>query len=791
MASKHKTHWPTAHTLYFLAGLLVALVGFVLRHHSLSATWTQLIGGSLATFAEIGIGAVIVVLATVMLRHRYRLLGWASGLAGSAFARFNVFARKKWYYFGAWFGAGLAIFGIAQLFSANSHTGAVTAMLAGPLALLLIPSPALVGLVFVAYTLAFAEEVHESKIANHKGGKGSIVAVYRNAQKVARKDAEWADAKAPEAAHFAQLIFEAEVGVIDPEDAANRVSFGIAHLAPDWGKKKTPIEIGAPAEGSVILIGASGSGKTLLGQRAMLSTEKEDKSKGILATKWVCLSVKSLDIAGVVAPYFRSIGMPVWNWDLNTRESDPTCGDPVTWAPNMGVTSYDQAKAISKRLAESASDPSSATDDNPFWLRKSSQIIAVGIFASVLRKQSFEKAVRLMQSWDDPMSNDVETILELASDTSTDAADALRDWRDLRSSVLDRIPDGNGWASKATTGSDVTGQNIGLSFSALMQEIATQAVYDATANPTFDPKTFIRTPGSAAVFLIGNRHKEGMTRSLLAPVIEAVISEAEEYANEQPDERLPYRLVIFADELPNLAPIKGLDKIISRSRSTRIAIIVVAQGYSQLQEVYGRETARTFLNAATATLVLSGIQDPEFIGALNTIGGTKQVELGGDLTTPHALIEGQHLLALRAPNTKTGAPGSALMIVEGAIVEVERPLWTFEERFDDRGTVLPQFVESTVALRATRPKRGHRVAQARALASRVWAQTESAEGGSFWRRTKSWAKTGNWPAPETTPSEPVVAPEVPRVVRPLTPRPSDLASQSSPAEDWAPFGPYV
>jgi hypothetical protein len=784
MASKHKTHWPTAHTLYFIAGLLVALVGFVLRHHSLSATWTQLIGGSLATFAEIGIGAGIVVLATVMLRHRYRLLGWASGLASSAFARFKVFARKKWYWIGAWFGAGLAVFGFAQFF-ADDTTSMAGSMLLGPLAILLDPAPALLALIFVAYTIAFGETIRQTKVANHKGGKGSVVATYRNVHKIKNKDADWAPAKAPDAAHFAAVAFEAEVGIIRPEDAANRVSFGLAHLAPDWGKKKMPIEIGAPAEGSVIMVGASGSGKTLLGQRAMLNTEKEDKTKGILATKWVCLSVKSLDIAGVVVPYFRSIGMPVWNWDLNTRESDPTCGDPVTWAPNMAVTSYDQAKAIAKRLAESASDPSSATDDNPFWLRKSSQIIAIGIFASVLRKQSFEKAVRLMQSWDDPMSNDVETILELAADTSTDAGDALRDWRDLRSSVLDRLPDGSGWAAKATTGSDVTGQNIGLSFSALMQEIATQAVYDATANPTFNPRTFIRTPGSSAVFLIGNRHKEGMTRSLLAPVIEAIISEAEEYANEQPDERLPYRLVIFADELPNLAPLKSLDKVVSRSRSTRIAIIVVAQGYSQLQEVYGRETARTFLNAATATLVLSGIQDPEFIGALNTIGGTKQVELGGELTTPHALIEGQHLLALRAPNTKTGAPGSALMIVEGAIVEVERPLWTFEERFDDRGTILPQFKEGTEKLRATRPQKSQ--FKRKLLEAVTGART--AATGQWSRRQGVSAQSATTPGegPDATAPTPNLAP----VARPLVPRTDDGSSDAPPSASYDEFWSHV
>jgi type IV secretory pathway TraG/TraD family ATPase VirD4 len=131
-----------------------------------------------------------------------------------------------------------------------------------------------------------------------------------------------------------------------------------------------------------------------------------------------------------------------------------------------------------------------------------------------------------------------------------------------------------------------------------MLGLATESAYRATANPNFNPRDWVRRGGGAALFLVGNTQEQGMTRSLLATALHELLSEANEFAREYDDERLPHRLVILADELASLCPVPDLSFFFATARSTRIQILGVFQSYGQIEDVYGREIARVLFDAS-------------------------------------------------------------------------------------------------------------------------------------------------------------------------------------------------
>lgn len=692
MASDDKTHWPTAFTLYFLVGLFLDAGAVLVRVHSPRIALSELGTG---TIAVVFIAALVpLVLWLINRRMAGSIVGSASRFLLRMFTRF-------WHVGLAWLGTGLWTFAIAEVIDKVSLGGVVSAMFAGPLAFASYPNAFLIEVVFIVLTLLFVLGMYDTKIANHKGGKGSVVAVYRNTRKTVTKGAEWAPATEPDDAHFAETTKELSHYLIDKKDLPNRVSFGTTKVASDWGKKRRSVEIGLPDEGSAVLIGSPGSGKTLLGHRMILNIERA--SKDVMPTKLVVFSVKPRDIAGVVTPYLRSLGMPVKMWDLTAAtKGDRAYGDPVRWSPKDSSTDYGKATQMAKRIVESAREPG-RQNDSDFWDKQNTIAIAAPLLAANLRgsQASYETAIRWAQRWDDPNETDVEAVLS-AHGNESGAADALQDWVGLRSSVLDRLPTGV-WVKRAQGDqANVTGDNIRRTLSGIMTEIARQEVYDATANASLNARAWVRDEGSAALFLIGNMRMKGMTRSLFAPAVEELIAEAMEYAAEQEEGRLPYRLVIFADELANLAPIKDLQEIYSTARSARISVIAVFQSYAQAEQVYGATVARILLDASAAIVVLAGVNDPDLIRDLNTIGGSKQVTLNGDTITTHPLIEGQHLLALRKPDPTNGDPGTALMVMASAVAKIDIPIWTTEYRYDDRGTVLPQHKAVTETLRKKR-----------------------------------------------------------------------------------------
>jgi len=386
-------------------------------------------------------------------------------------------------------------------------------------------------------------------------------------------------------------------------------------------------------------------------------------------------------------------------WDLTGKTGNTDrFGDPTRWTPvpkydKTSDKNYDTCKLRAQAIIQGAQ---AEDDKKSYWSNQGVSLMAPAILAASIRGESWMTALAWLLRWDDHTFTLVDEILFQAGEFA-----ALRDWRAVRAMKLSRAPGSEfDWKEKATTASD-TGGSIATSLNGLLLDITTQSAYDATTNPNFDPKDWIRSDRSAALFLIGNMREKGMTRSLLATLLQEILSEAMTCAMEYEDEKLPYRLVILADELPNLAPIVGIEEYLSTGRKHRIQIVLVGQSLGQFQKIYGRELTRTFLVTSQFTLIFSGMSDPELINDLGTIGGNKQISLDDDgHPILSSLIAGQHMTALRPPNSRTGRPGDAILITSGAVAMVQIPFWTLDHRYDSRGTVMPQFAETTEMLRA-------------------------------------------------------------------------------------------
>jgi type IV secretion system protein VirD4 len=129
---------------------------------------------------------------------------------------------------------------------------------------------------------------------------------------------------------------------------------------------------------------------------------------------------------------------------------------------------------------------------------------------------------------------------------------------------------------------------------------------------------YLSIPSSAAERL------QPLTACLLMQMFTAFVDHAER----SPGGRLPRGVTCYLDEFANAGRIPNMAQRITMLRSTRVALIMAIQNYSQLTALYGEEQKQTILSNATTHIVLpgSGQEEVEFyskrIGSATTIGQT-------------------------------------------------------------------------------------------------------------------------------------------------------------------------
>ena len=102
------------------------------------------------------------------------------------------------------------------------------------------------------------------------------------------------------------------------------------------------------------------------------------------------------------------------------------------------------------------------------------------------------------------------------------------------------------------------------------------------------------------------RGEKRILRPIVATFYYFLFKRLYELAENKEDRKLPVAVRFLLDELANIGKIPGFTEIISTARSLGIHLQLVLQGRSQLDEVYGREDAKTIL-ANCPTLLLLGV----------------------------------------------------------------------------------------------------------------------------------------------------------------------------------------
>ncbi|MHB1209881.1 MAG: type IV secretory system conjugative DNA transfer family protein [Acidimicrobiales bacterium] len=708
MADKSKVHWPTAMTIYFLAGAALALIGYSVRYGSVTASFSALLSGA----ATAGVIALATALLFGVLWFKRRTL------ATVVLARLS----KVWHIVLGWLGAGLASFGIAELLRHVGSNMALRSAVLGPLAFLALSDRLLVLLGLAAWTVGVGELAHRTELAEHEGGGGSILAAGRKVRKAFGSDQDWAPGSKPAGAHFVHIESDVSSHIIPEDELGFRITLAVASLASTWGRKKVDVHFGLGTEGSAIVLGAPGSGKSLMIIGALLSLTSGNPIKVIVT------STKPRDVSGPTTKHLREQGFNVRMLDLTgSIGEDDRYGDPTSWSPLSLCLDDDSTKKTAERLVAAAQGANSRVREE-FWAIQTGLLLWPNLRAAVLGGKNLEWAYRGTLKWSDPNYNETDMIL-----FSKGKSDALLAWQGTRKFLLDKEGDLEWKEKNGLSGAGGTGMSIDGTLRGLMNRIATQSAYRATAHPNLILKDWIRSEENEILFLVGDMSEEFTTRSLFAVALQELLAEAGRYANTRANEKLDFSMICLLDEFSNLSPVEGIERFYATVRSIGLQIITFFQSPAQITEMLGGDAAKILIGASALTIVMPGIKDPSFISDLSVLAGQKQVELNDGVVTTQPLVDGSYITGMQSPNFVTGAPGDALAMTKGGFTELKIPWWSLEERYLNRGVVPEDYIEATDALRkknrSTSRKIGDYLKAHRERATE-WAGTKMGRGGA-------------------------------------------------------------
>jgi type IV secretory pathway TraG/TraD family ATPase VirD4 len=654
-----------------------------------------------------------------------------------------------------WAGAGLAVEGVAELVARLAGPEAPVTMpraaiTEGPFAALSAANGALgrhglalvLWLALAAWAAVWAS-VGRAFLARDRARMKTLQTLVEQAKEVLGAGKRAAN-KAPHGAHWAETVSELEGRTTARPEG--EVLLGRAKLAEDWGRPLKGRWVKLGPDDSAFVIGGPGSNKTGLFIRTLLNLQAGPGSKTIVT------STKPRDIAAVVTRWLRSQGFTVHIWDLTRSipEDDRSCGDAVRWSPLSSLLGFDDAKRIAGQLVQAAKDEETRIRDD-FWVTQAVAILAPAMLAAKLEGRDYEVALDWATRWADADFVQVQRTLAAYGEDR-----ALRSWVEVRKMLLSQDRnDPLTWAEHTSAGgAAATGLSISATLSGLMLSLATDAAHACTRDPNFDPHSWLSTPGPAVLFLIGDQLAPEMTRALLVPLVQELVDRAMRTGN-RVGGRLSEPLLILLDEIAQ-NPIPHLARLLSTGRSFGIRTLAAAQSLGQLRTTYGRDTSSTLLDAATATLVLSGLVDSDLIGILDRAGGhreeevtstTKVGETKSTTTTTQLrpLIDGHVVTSLRPPRGR--APGEGILVVGGAKVRLELPVWSFDPQLNGRGDPLAEHRESHVAYTAALSRRP------RAFAQKAWRRLAAKRqpvgdvAGASLSRTAAATASGTQPAP--------------------------------------------
>ena len=329
---------------------------------------------------------------------------------------------------------------------------------------------------------------------------------------------------------------------------------------------------------STLVFGPTGSGKTtgLLVPNVLY----HDGPLVVTSTKY--------ELIQLTAGHRSKIG-PVWVYDPTDELRDVHGIKSAHWSPLPRCTTAEQAILTAKWFAQGVRGKNNGGSSNDWehWAQKIWNIAAPCLYVAahnnmtmddvrgLVFRSEFKKIQQMLEVM--PDSNDKEKMLELTE------------------AVLHIEP------KERSTAFSVTQR--------IFNPFWSQHVADNSETNQIDAHRLLTQKGT--LYLQTPAQSPEEVAPLFVAILEEILIEAKKLARFDPNERIPYPLLLALDELANVCHIEDLAHIASEGAGRGVLLLSILQDYSQLEQIYGEKDARTILNNHPAKLALPGITDPQ------------------------------------------------------------------------------------------------------------------------------------------------------------------------------------
>lgn len=303
----------------------------------------------------------------------------------------------------------------------------------------------------------------------------------------------------------------------------------------------------------------------------------------------------------------------VWLYD----PTGATGGRSCRWSPLAEVHDYAGALRAASWLADAGRAHGGGADNEDFWLELGTQMMAPLLFLAAVTGHTITDVA----AWAaDPGAE--QRLENQLTDTGDQAA--LAAWRTHRaitdktkSSVVQTVrtvlrawghPD---VAAAVDHRPEAAGQLLDLN-----------ALLDSTDT------LYVQAPAS----------EQQLFRPLFESLIGALVKTVEARAQRRPDATAPaHPLLLMLDEAANIAPVRRLDQVASKSAQEGIIVCSVWQDEGQIEQTYGPARARTVVSNHYTHVFLPGIEDLLTLRHLTERVGEDTITRTSTSTSEHGL----------------------------------------------------------------------------------------------------------------------------------------------------------
>lgn len=366
----------------------------------------------------------------------------------------------------------------------------------------------------------------------------------------------------------------------DPDP--RRVRLGMLH-----GK-----QIRNPVYRSKMVVAPAGAGKT---PRIVVADVLGHRGPAVVA------SVKS-DVLHLTRHHRATMG-PVWIFDPSNTLGLGRC----RWSPLAGITGYGDAARAARWLCESSKTRQAGLEGQQYWDTLGRRMLAPLLFVAARQGDGMATIGRWIQTEDE------ETVKKLLRQTGDTAA-------------IDA------WAAHCSTHEKTRSSIYGTAW-AVMESWAhpdIAAAVDTTAGEggIFDVAKLVDgDPGRpGTLYMVAPAHDQELFTPVFETLTNAIVMEVEKTAARRDGVALDPPVLLMLDEAANIAPIRKLDQVASKSAGEGLVVVSVWQDEGQLEVIYGKERARVVISNHYSHVFLPGINDHETLRMVSDRIGQESVQ---------------------------------------------------------------------------------------------------------------------------------------------------------------------